>query len=126
MIPLPWRPSAARVRRPSCVNRLCTTTLLHVRCARATIAFDYRLDEEQLHPVERVMMQFTANMMAAGGEPWCSSCTRQCMVELMDGAGFDVEEDLGPAELNARYFSGRRDGLQIAGGGFRCVSAIKR
>lgn len=94
--------------------------------AGSTIAFDYRLDEEQLHPVERVMMQFTANMMAAGGEPWCSSCTRQCMVELLDGAGFDVEEDLGPAELNARYFSGRRDGLQIAGGGFRCVSAIKR
>ncbi|THJ35182.1 class I SAM-dependent methyltransferase [Lampropedia aestuarii] len=94
--------------------------------AGSTIALDYRLDEDQLHPLERVMMQFTANMMAAGGEPWQSSCTPERMRELLSYAGFEVEEDLGPAELNACYFAGRRDGLQIAGGGFRYLSAVKR
>lgn len=92
----------------------------------STITLDYRLDETQLHPVERVMMQFTASMMAAGGEPWQSSGTPERMRELLAYAGFEVDEDLGPAELNARYFAGRRDGLQIAGGGFRYMSAVKR
>ena len=41
------------------------------------------------------------------------------MAELLGAAGFEMEEDLGPAQLNARFFAGRRDGLQIAGGGFR-------
>ena len=92
----------------------------------STVTLDYRLDEAQLHPVERVMMQFTASMMAAGGEPWQSSCTPERMRELLSFAGFEVDEDLGPTELNARYFAGRRDGFQIAGGGFRYLSAVKR
>ncbi|WP_141217643.1 class I SAM-dependent methyltransferase [Bordetella genomosp. 4] len=91
----------------------------------STISLDYRLDETQLHPMEQVMMQFTASMMAAGGEPWKSSCTPQRMGELLARAGFRVDEDLGASDLNARYFAGRRDGLQIAGEGFRCLSAIK-
>lgn len=92
----------------------------------STIALDYRLDEIQLHPVERAMMQYTAGVMAAGGEPWHSSSIPQRMGELLASAGFQVEDDLGPLELNARYFAGRRDGLQIAGGGFRYLSAVKR
>ncbi|MDR2327528.1 MAG: class I SAM-dependent methyltransferase [Acidovorax sp.] len=91
----------------------------------STLSFDYRLDEAQLHPMERVMMQFTAQMMAAGGEPWLSSSTLQRISAQLHAAGFAVEEDVGPPELNARYFAERKDGLQIAGGGFRYVSAIK-
>lgn len=94
--------------------------------AGSTITLDYRLNDEQLNPIERLMMQYTASMMAAGGEPWRSSCTPQRMNELLAGAGFEVEEDLGPAELNGRYFAGRRDGLQIAGGGFRYLSAVRK
>ena len=45
--------------------------------------------------------------------------TPEQMKALLAIAGFDVEEDLGPAELNHRYLARRRDGLQIAGGGFR-------
>jgi len=47
------------------------------------------------------------------------------MKQLLASAGFEVEEDLGHAELNARYLAKRRDGLQIAGGGFRYLSAVK-
>lgn len=91
----------------------------------SVLALDYRLDEQCLAPVERTMMQFTAQIMAAGGEPWQSSSTPDRMKALLATAGFDVEEDLGPAELNARYLARRRDGLQIAGGGFRYLSACK-
>ncbi|MFY2105513.1 SIR2 family protein [Achromobacter ruhlandii] len=91
----------------------------------STLIMDYRLDEQCLPPIERTMMQFTAHVMAAGGEPWQSSGTPEQMKALLAIAGFDVEEDLGPAELNHRYLARRRDGLQIAGGGFRYLSAIK-
>jgi methyltransferase (TIGR00027 family) len=91
----------------------------------SALTLDYRLDEQRLHPMERTMMQFTAQLMAADGEPWQSSSTPEQMKALLAVAGYEVEEDLGPAELNARYLARRRDGLQIAGGGFRYLSAVK-
>jgi O-methyltransferase involved in polyketide biosynthesis len=91
----------------------------------SSLVLDYRLDESCLNPIERTMMQFTAHMMAAGGEPWRSASTPDQMKQLLAIAGFEVEEDLGPAELNTRYLAKRRDGLQIAGGGFRYLSAVK-
>jgi len=91
----------------------------------SSLVLDYCLDESCLNPIERTMMQFTAHMMAAGGEPWRSASTPEQMKQLLASAGFEVEEDLGPAELNARYLAKRRDGLQIAGGGFRYLSAVK-
>lgn len=92
----------------------------------STVTLDYRVDERWLNPVETVMMQFTANMMAAGGEPWRSASSPQDICEMLSKSGFDVEEDLGTPELNQRYFSPRKDGLQIAGGGFRYLTAVKR
>ena len=104
-------------REISALSRLATGS---------TIMLDYKVDEQQLNPMEQLMMQFTAQMMAAGGEPWHASSTPQRMTGLLGAAGFEVEEDLGPSLLNARFFAGRRDGLQIAGGGFRYLSAVKR
>ncbi|WP_028920229.1 class I SAM-dependent methyltransferase [Pseudoxanthomonas suwonensis] len=92
----------------------------------STLVLDYRLQDELLPPMDRMMMRATAEAMAAGGEPWRSSSDPDRMRALLSDAGFDVEQDLGPADLNARYFDRRRDGLQIAGGGFRHLSAIKR
>ena len=92
----------------------------------SNIMQDSRVDEQQLSPMEQMMMQFTAQMMAAGGEPWHASITPQRMARLLGSVGFEVEEDLGPALLNARFFAGRCDGLQIAGSGFHNLSALKR
>ncbi len=83
-----------------------------------TIMLDSRVDEQQLSSM--------AQMMAAGGEPWHASITLQRMARLLGAVGFEVEEDLGPALLNACFFAGRCDGLQIAGSGFRYLSALKR
>lgn len=108
---------------PQAVER--TIEALQALPAGSALVLDYRLDEECLPPIERSMMQFTARLMAAGGEPWLSSSAPERMRALLASTGFDVEEDLGPTELNARYFVRRRDGLQIAGGGFRYLSALK-
>ncbi len=97
------------------------------RCAPgSTLVFDYLLREDRLPPMDRVMMRATAQAMAAGGEPWLSSFDPDRLCALLAEAGFAVEHDLGTTELNATYFDRRRDGLQIAGGGFRYLSAIKQ
>ncbi|WP_299453221.1 SAM-dependent methyltransferase [uncultured Pigmentiphaga sp.] len=92
----------------------------------STLVFDYLVREEMLPPMDRVMMRATAEAMAAGGEPWLSSFDPRRLKTLLMDAGFEVEQDLGPYELNHIYFCRRRDGLQIAGGGFRHLSAIKQ
>lgn len=92
----------------------------------STLVLDYRLADEHLPPMERMMMGATAQVMAAGGEPWCSSADPGLMRELLTSAGFRVEEDLDTADFNARYYARRRDGLQIAGGGFRYLSAVMK
>lgn len=92
----------------------------------SSLVFDYLMTEEMLPPMDRVMMRATAQAMAAGGEPWLSSFDPDRLKTLLAGIGFEVEQDLGPHELNRVYFNQRRDGLQIAGGGFRHLSAIKR
>ena len=87
--------------------------------AGSSIVLDCRLDEACLNPIERTKMQFTAHMMAVDGAPWRLPSTPEQMTQLPASAGFEVEEDLGPADLNGRCFAKRRDGLQIAGRGFR-------
>lgn len=102
-------------------------TIQALRCLPigSVVTLDYRLDKQYLSPIEQVMMQFTEHAMAAGGEPWYSSSRPEKMQALLERAGFDIEEDLDHQELNQRYLSRRRDGLQMAGGGFRYLSAIK-
>lgn len=92
----------------------------------STLALDYRLRDDLMPPMDRMMMQATAAAMAAGGEPWQSSSDPGAMQALLAEAGFEVGEDIGSAELNARYFDRRKDGLRIAGGGFRHLFATKR
>lgn len=76
--------------------------------------------------MEQLMMQLTADMMATGGEPWRSASPPGHMADALTSAGFQLVDDLDHAALNTRYFTDRRDGLQIAGGGFRYIYAVKQ
>lgn len=108
---------------PSSVRSLFTS--LKALPNNSVVIFDYRLDDSMLPPMEKAMMEFTARMMAAGGEPWLSSSSPCSMRDLLEASGFEIEEDICNMEMNERYLSYRRDGLQIAGGGFRYISARK-
>jgi len=35
---------------------------------------------------------------------------------MLQAAGFNIVEDLGPAAIERMYFSGRADGLQVSAG----------
>lgn len=89
----------------------------------SSITFDYRIPASMLNPMERMMEEYVANMFAAIGEPWKSSFEPDRFQQKLRDIGFTGLEHFGPAELNARYFHRRKDGLQTGGGGFRVMCA---
>ena len=88
----------------------------------STLVFDYRLPPEALPDEERRQFDSLQTRATAKGEPFLSGWTPDVLrVEL---GGFARVEDLGRAELNARYFAGRTDGLAIRGEAARVISAL--
>ena len=86
------------------------------------IAFDYSLASSLLDPMQRMIREHVRQRVEAQGEPWRSEFVPDDLHAEMARIGFLEIEDWGPAEINARYFAARKDGLQT-GGGFRMVHA---
>jgi methyltransferase (TIGR00027 family) len=86
------------------------------------IVFDYVVPPATLDLIRRVVVRTVSGAVAAAGEPWKSFFEpRELGVELRS-RGFSQLEDLGPEQLNARFFSRRADGLRVGGVG-RVMSA---
>lgn len=129
------REAGFRADRPACLSWLGVTVYLEAAAVMQTLAFvaglpkgssivfDYRVRSELLNPMEQMMERFSANMFTAMGEPWKSSFDPAELQRQLGAMGFTDIENLGPEELNARYFARRKDGLQTGGGGFRFVRA---
>lgn len=79
------------------------------------IIFDYGLPPSSLSWLSRLVYRAMARRVAAAGEPWKSFFTPPEMRTLL--RDFTTVEDLGPDEINARYFAARRDGLRVGGAG---------
>jgi methyltransferase (TIGR00027 family) len=85
------------------------------------VAFDYGQPRSALPFREQLAYDSLMARVQQAGEPFRLHFTpRQAAAEL---AGFYDLEDLGGAELNERYFSGRSDRLCILGSAGRVVSA---
>ena len=57
----------------------------------------------------------TTRVVAARGEPWLSYFAPPTLAADLRAAGFTRVEDLGPDEIQERYFKGRTDGLRVNG-----------
>jgi methyltransferase (TIGR00027 family) len=79
------------------------------------VVFDYGVLPGLLSPVERSRMEFLAARAAEHGEGWKAYFDPSSLVEALRSVGFGQVEDLGPERLNARYLSGRTDGLRKSG-----------
>src|SRR5262249_9352811 len=77
------------------------------------IVFEYALREAQLDTEERHRLAVVKALAAARGEPWLSAFEPTELAARVKELGFRQVWDLGPEEANARYFSGRTDGLCI-------------
>lgn len=80
------------------------------------LVFDYGPRPESLTGLLRAAYELRAARVAAVGEPWLSGFDPRALIDGLADLGFDQIEDLGPAELNARYFDGRADGLRVLAG----------
>ncbi|MDE1145567.1 MAG: class I SAM-dependent methyltransferase [Azospirillaceae bacterium] len=79
------------------------------------VILDYILPPEHLTEWLRAPFQALTDRVAAQGEPWRTLFTPDTLTPHLEAAGLVVAEDVGPAELNPRYFTGRDDALALVG-----------
>lgn len=80
------------------------------------IVFSYSVTPDLLSAEQIAARIQSAQRVAAIGEPWISYYHPQTLVSDLQKLGFSSVRDLGAAEANAEYFSGREDDLRISGG----------
>ncbi len=91
--------------------------------AGSAVVFDYAVSPGQLGWLARYVRQRMADRVAAAGEPWRSHFEPDALAAALRRAGYAAVTDLGAAEINARYFAERRDGLRV-GSLARLVEAL--
>lgn len=77
------------------------------------VSFDYGLSPQSLSPLRRMALDALARRVAKADEPFRLFFTPETLDAEFARAGFGRSEQLDSAELNARYFAGRSDGLQL-------------
>ena len=92
--------------------------------AGSGLAFDYGQPAEVLSPTERLAHESLSSRVALAGEPFRLFFTPSDVAQEL--RAFDTLDDLGAEDINARYFAGRTDGLQVRGSAGRIVSATVR
>jgi methyltransferase (TIGR00027 family) len=86
------------------------------------IVLDYAVPPSGLKLIRRLAVRALLKRVAAAGEPWKSFFEPRELADELRALGFVSIEDLGPEELNARFFRDRRDGLRTGSLG-RVISA---
>jgi methyltransferase (TIGR00027 family) len=76
------------------------------------IVFDYAVPPAGLSPVRRLVVHALLKRVAAAGEPWKTFFEPRALAAELRALGLTELEDLGPEELNARFFGERSDGLR--------------
>jgi methyltransferase (TIGR00027 family) len=81
------------------------------------VVFDYSIPPAQLALQQRTAFGQLAARLAAAGESFRASFEPGRLDEAMMAMGFHQLRDMGPDELNAKFFSNRTDGLRVGGSG---------
>lgn len=125
-----------RADRAACVSWMGVTMYLTADAVAATLrtvagfapgsclCFDYRVPMAMLNPVERVINAVIEQRVAALGEPWLSTFDPEQLQKQLLDLGFSSARNATPEELNARYFTRRKDGLRTGGG--VCIMCASR
>jgi len=90
-----------------------TLGFVAARPAGSAIVFDYGIAPECLSAGERLAYEALARRVERAGEPFRSTFDPQALAALLHRLGFPSIDDATPAEINARYFAGRADGLRV-------------
>lgn len=87
------------------------------------VVFDYAVEGSSLGPVERIAQKVLMRRVARAGEPFQTFFEPGALAAILAAAGFTDVEDLGPLEIDERYFRDRADGLSVSAGLARLVRA---
>jgi methyltransferase (TIGR00027 family) len=91
--------------------------------ARSGVVLDYAVRRASLGPAEETAMDALASRLAGQDQAPELLVDSEALDELLKSAGFGEVEDLGPAEIDRRYFSHRTDGLRMPPGLVHLVTA---
>jgi methyltransferase (TIGR00027 family) len=100
-----------------------TLAFIASRPATSGVVFDYGQPREALPSGEQGVRDALASRVGSTGEPFQLFFSPAEVAREL--ASFTRLEDLCSEEINARFFSGRRDQLAVRGSGARLVSAWK-
>jgi methyltransferase (TIGR00027 family) len=89
----------------------------------SAVVFDYAIERSSLDFEEPMAMDALASRVARAGESFRLFLDSRALERMLRVAGFSEVEDLGPAEIDARYFADRADGLTVKAGLARFVNA---
>jgi methyltransferase (TIGR00027 family) len=95
--------------------RMSTLTFVASLPSGTEIVFDYAMAPSGLSESDRRVHDDTTRVVAARGEPWLSYFAPASLAADLRAAGFTSVVDLGPDEIQERYFQGRTDGLRVNG-----------
>ena len=134
LVDAPWPPGTLDPQRVALFAMLGVAPFLPPETLRVVLAriqqfppgsaavFDYRLPRTALDAEEQRQHDSLQKRSTAKGEPFGAGWTPEAMAQTL--RGFARVEDLDGAELNARYFAGRQDGLRVRGSAARLVLAV--
>ena len=88
------------------------------------VIFDYTLPRQALSGAERLAQDSLTERVRAAGEPFRLFFTPDEIRVELAAAGLTCKEDVGPPEVNARYFADRSDGLRLLGNSARLATVV--
>lgn len=80
------------------------------------VAFDYAVPRSSLSLFEKLAFDAISQHVAGAGEPFRLFFDPEDLTERLKRSGFTAVTDLGPEQINSRYFAHRTDGLHVGGG----------
>ena len=105
------------------MSAMATLAFIGSLPAGSGVVFDYSIERSAPNSDEQMAMDALASRVARAGEPFRLFLDSRALERMLGVAGFNKVEDLGPAEINARYFTDRTDGLTVEAGVARFVNA---
>jgi methyltransferase (TIGR00027 family) len=81
------------------------------------VVFDFAVERSLLNPQQQLALDALSARVARAGEPFQLFFDPAALAADLARLGFGKIEDLDCDQINARYFSGRSDGLAVSGGG---------
>lgn len=96
---------------------LATLRWIITVCSHNAVVFDYTVPRELLNSSSQAAFDSLSDRVAAIGEPFVGFFDPRGLARELREMGFTCIEDLGPDEINARYFHNRADNLCVGGGG---------